>query len=353
MYKRVFSFLLAWVSLLALTATPAAFATGDDYSVRIVGQLDSNTKHQSRDTYTVEFRVRADKEAKVQGLECVLAYDASVFDLVTIDGTKSLSETGVVVETGLSLLSDPPLYDFTPSLPAGWNPMLCVAASSDGKTAYVVMQAFRMSATTVDTQTTLHKIRLAFKPGKSLNDVSENTIRFATTDEILILGGADSQAQIFDENAVAYKYGRVNGTPDELSKPVFELTIGDTTSNRSTNPETGSDFEYSLVDGGITITGYNGDGSVIYVPSEIDGYPVVAVEKGVFSDLPDDVIISSDNAIRAFIEESGVPSDKIMDSSENDGLPFWLLIAILTFVVILGGGAVFYFKNIRRKKHTD
>ena len=40
-----------------------------------------------------------------------------------------------------------------------------------------------------------------------------------------------------------------------------------------------SEFEYVDYEGGIAITGYNGDGGVVTIPAEIDGKKVVAIDK--------------------------------------------------------------------------
>ena len=349
--------IIAFVVILSYGGIPVAISAGDDYEAAILGAEDDSVKHNGKDTFIIEFQVKANNGAMVQGVECILAYDTSVFDLVTMDGTQNLTETGIAAEPGLSLLPDPPLYDFTPALPSGWNPMICVAMSSDRETGYVAMQAFRMSATTIPSFTTLQKIRLAFKPGKSLDDVSTDTVRFVAVSEMPSLGGADCQAQIFDENAIAYKYGMRNGTPNTLSALVFEMETGKGTTNNAISPtsprEPESDFEYILADGEITIIGYNGNSDVIEVPSEIDGYPVVAVEDGVFSDLPDDVTISSsDAAIRSVIEESGVPSERVVDNEKANNLSIGKLIAVLSVIVILGSGVILYCKIIRARKET-
>jgi hypothetical protein len=229
--KKFIAIILAVAILGGISIVPLAEASGSNYDVEILGKVDSSIRHNGRNTYIVEVRVRANNGARIQGVGCILAYDASVFDLVTMDGAQTLSEAGVVAETGLSLLPDPPLYDFVPLLPMGWNPLLSVALSSDRNTGYVAMQAYRMNATTAASFVTLQKIRLAFKPGRSLDDVSENSIRFVMISEMGTLGGVSSQLQIFDETSTSYEYGRLSGS-NTLPVPVFEIEKGQQTATR-------------------------------------------------------------------------------------------------------------------------
>lgn len=44
-----------------------------------------------------------------------------------------------------------------------------------------------------------------------------------------------------------------------------------------------SDFEYTITDGEVTITGYTGEGGNVVVPSEIEGYPVTVIGEDSFS----------------------------------------------------------------------
>lgn len=44
-----------------------------------------------------------------------------------------------------------------------------------------------------------------------------------------------------------------------------------------------SDFEYTITDGQVTITGYNGEGGDVVIPSEIEGYPVTSIGEWAFA----------------------------------------------------------------------
>ncbi len=48
-------------------------------------------------------------------------------------------------------------------------------------------------------------------------------------------------------------------------------------------PESGDNFEYVISGGGIKLTGYNGNQSNLWIPSVINGIPVVELDKNVFN----------------------------------------------------------------------
>lgn len=225
--KKILAITLALALLGGIWVAPEAIASGANYEVEVIGKEDA-LQYNGNNTYTVEVRVRANNGARVRGLECNIAYDTSVFELVTMDAMQSLSEMtndGILtVGPSYSLMPDPEMYDFAPSLPAGWTPQLCVARSGNGQTAYVSMQPYRMSGVLMANFTTLHRIRLAFKDGKSLDDVSSNTIRFITTTEMTLLG-TDCQIKIYDESTGIFHYGRLSGS-DALPEPVFVMERG-------------------------------------------------------------------------------------------------------------------------------
>jgi hypothetical protein len=356
MLKRLFSLLLVCVIFFVFVAAPSALAADDDYSIRIVGRLDSNTQYQSRYTYTVAFQVKTSNGAGILGnWDCQFAYDASVFELVSMDGSRSLSDADIALRPGAPYVSISASRGFSSIFSEYWQAMLFAALSADGNTGYISMQAltFESEPYELDTYTALHTIRFAFKDGISLNDVSDNAIRFVSSQEMKALPGVTSQI-LLNNGTHFFEYGTISGELDTLSVPVFDLEIGLLTSESTSPPlppsPNNSGFEYIITDGEVTITGYTGNATEIEIPAVIDGYPVIAVEKDAFADLSDDVTIYVPNEIiRSSVEESGfAPSRVIIDTPNR--FPAGALIAMSIIVIALGGGILLYFKVIRPKK---
>ena len=47
--------------------------------------------------------------------------------------------------------------------------------------------------------------------------------------------------------------------------------------------QTSGDYTYTVTDGEASITGYNGTGGDVTIPSTLDGYPVVSIERSAFA----------------------------------------------------------------------
>ena len=72
-----------------------------------------------------------------------------------------------------------------------------------------------------------------------------------------------------------------NGNNDNNAvSGLAEITVDDVMSA----PESpASDFSYSVLDGNVWISRYNGSDDIVVIPETIDGYPVTVVEGGAFS----------------------------------------------------------------------
>jgi hypothetical protein len=339
-----------------LVVAPAAFAAGDDYSVRIVGRLDSNTKHQSRDTFTVAFQVKTSNGAGLLGnWDCQIAYDTSVFELVSMDGSRNLSDVDIALIPGASYIGISASAGFSSVFSAHWQSMLFTALSSDGNTGFISMQALTLESDPFEftDYTALHMVRLAFKNGKSLSDVSGDTIRLVSSSELQTLPGVASQI-FLNSGTQFFQYGTISGEPNTLSAPIFDIGTGSLPALPASPPVAVLDFEYTVTDGEATITGYTGNDTEIEIPVEIDGYPVVAIEKDAFSDLSDDAIIHVPNeAIRSFVEESGFPAESIIVDEPKYGFPIGVLIAVLIVTAVLGGIILYYFKIVKPRKREE
>lgn len=68
---------------------------------------------------------------------------------------------------------------------------------------------------------------------------------------------------------------------EELESLLESKTENTTPSD--TAPEETSPFTYTVTDGKAEITGYNGNYSVLVIPTELDGYPVISIKDSAFS----------------------------------------------------------------------
>ena len=86
----------------------------------------------------------------------------------------------------------------------------------------------------------------------------------------------NDNSNVEDENVVndLNEFEDIEGseTPNELSMEV--LANADETHSE--------DFKYLVADGAVYITGYLGEGGIVVIPDEIDGYPVVEITKTAF-----------------------------------------------------------------------
>jgi hypothetical protein len=229
--KRFAAIMLAAVMLCGINIVPSADAAGFDYEIKVSGRVDNTVRYNSRNTYTLEFQVKTNNSAVINGnWSCEIAYDTSVFELVTMTGTQNLSQAGISVTPGAFYTAVPPARGFSSVFSQWWQPLLHVALSSGGETGYVSMQAMTPSSDPSEftALTTLQTVRFAFRPGMSLENVTADSIRFALPHEMGSLGGVTSQVLIADGYNF-YEYGTASDSPNTLSTPSFVIEKGQQT----------------------------------------------------------------------------------------------------------------------------
>ena len=264
--NNLFSIALAVVMLAGIIfAIPVLAATGDDFEVRILGRQDTIVQHQGRNTYTVEFQLRTQNDAIFGQLyACNLAYDTEIFELVNwVDGSRVLSDApaNITLIPGATHFMIPNNRGFSSTYyTSDWSIALQAALSADSTIGYLLLQAYTTEAPdpnplydyreSFSDYTALHKIRLAFKSGKSLSDITENSIRLVSISEMSGLGAVTDKVYLHDGDA-EYIYGDRTGKPDTLSKPVIDLEpIGEIVEEPTTT------FVIAVTSGGNgTVTG--------------------------------------------------------------------------------------------------
>ncbi len=132
---------------------------------------------------------------------------------------------------------------------------------------------------------------------------------------------AESQPETWDKNWNGDCYATVHWGTNGFDVP--------------TEPEETIGFEYAIIDGEVTITGYTGDGGDVVIPSEINGYPVVCIGNSAFS---------FNNSITSVAIPDSVREIGITAFGECDSLTE---ITIPASVDFMGLGAFVYSDNLQ------
>ena len=148
-----------------------------------------------------------------------VAFDNTLFEWVSYDGQKSLSDNGLSlgVNKFSNLSNNNMSYTLSP-----WTEMIYGAASADSKTAYISFQAFTFGSAAYTDFTTLQAIRLALRPGKSFADMTAGSVRLITAAERDAL--AVSEIALLSDGTTAYIYGNKNGA-DTLAEPTDDVQL--------------------------------------------------------------------------------------------------------------------------------
>jgi hypothetical protein len=198
---------------------------GMNYDIRILTRIDNALQHDSRNTYIVEFQARTRNGAVIDNTwDCQLAYDTSIFELVSLDGARNLEDAGISLAPGDTYVQIPLVQNFSRSFSQWWSPRLFAAFSENSRIGYVSMQGMTIISDPNEFPefTTLQEIRFAFRPGKTVVDANADSIRFVRASEMQGLGGVTQQVLISD-GTIKYLFGRRSGEPNTLSTPIFIL----------------------------------------------------------------------------------------------------------------------------------
>jgi len=222
--KKVISILLAAMLMMGGLST-AVSADEPDYQVRILGEL-SDVKYGEQDTYTVAFQIKTANGKKIlKAQELSLSFDMNLFEIVNMAATMKLPDT-VYSDTSWS----DNVGSFATAYPE-WTRKLMVMKTSDNSRGFIRMEPARESEFMIfdglelPDFASIQTIRLAFKPGKSFTDMTEESIQFMSIEE-LDLTNCSFQVCVFD-GLTGYFYGARTGVQDILPKPLwdFELPI--------------------------------------------------------------------------------------------------------------------------------
>ncbi|MCL1975629.1 MAG: bacterial Ig-like domain-containing protein, partial [Firmicutes bacterium] len=244
--KKFLPLLLILGVLIILTTIPASAET-PDFSVKLLGALDTATKFEDRNTLTLDWQIMANKTAlklrSAQGIN--FAYDNEVLQLVTWNASAAISDASwklseLTRPTWETTNNNAGLYNFGGKISCG--------KTSDGKTCFIALEVgddIKDFTCPVGSYFSLGKIRFAFRAGKSAANLNANSIRILTLTELnninqscnLLINTADfpNKSYIFGE-----QYKSVYSGNDNLEAPLIELPkpilYGDVNGDERINP---------------------------------------------------------------------------------------------------------------------
>ena len=190
MKKRALSLLLCLVFLVGLMPTTAlaAGATGT-WAVKLnVSESDAYT-YNSRKVLALGFGVQSDDLTVRKAASMVLAVDLEMFDLLKDnDDFSGVENAAGDLTVSLVQASTPIKKGVTIKPSESWNLNVYYAKSADGKFGYIQMIASQDAVDDkVVTAKDLATMYIGFKSGKSVSDLTKNSIRFINAAECALL----------------------------------------------------------------------------------------------------------------------------------------------------------------------
>ena len=193
-----------------------------DYQASLTGRLDKGIQVAGADSYVVSFLVQTANSkaiANVQSLK--LSIDISLFEFVRWDG----SDINLTILTTTLLR----LPENTFSVLSGWSGSVWAAKSPDGSRLLLLIEPYRAidpfdnpNGYSFDVLTALESIRLAFLPGKSIRDLTNDSVRLMTAVEMEIVNQRE-QILLNDGTRTVYRYGTQLNSTFTPENDIFEV----------------------------------------------------------------------------------------------------------------------------------
>lgn len=202
--KRFLAGLLAVVMLLSLCVTTTV-AAGTDYTAGLtVTKVDDNKLSVSCDAGP------ADASVTIQGAQTfIVAFDLTVLKPLLKNGTTEATITTTPASVAM------PSYKWeNPTTLNEWEVKIYAYKSADGNTGFLIIQPGNEETATLSSTVSLAKFYLGFQTGKTYADVTKDTIRFATSDELKDM--ASDKALKFNDGNATYAWSN-GGTGDTLT----------------------------------------------------------------------------------------------------------------------------------------
>lgn len=226
--KRLLAMLLSLAMVLAMFPT-VALASETDIKFDIVLMQGEQAERKG---VGLDFKIQTGS-IKINTANVVFTYDTSVFELVDSDGTTLEFPTVSPYELKAAQLSTNSAFD---------DENKTLVRENTNQTAQVAMLRNAKEEVAFETLTSVGSYFLAYKEGKSITDVTVDSLRLATYDEATRLSQTDV-IYVCDEDYNEFEYGTNGGNDD--------------TENWASNISFGKEFEFAkpALTGTPTISG--------------------------------------------------------------------------------------------------
>ncbi|MCL2151988.1 MAG: S-layer homology domain-containing protein [Oscillospiraceae bacterium] len=204
------------------------------FSVKIDGALDTTASFNGQSTLVLDWQIMANREGlslrNTQGLR--LTYDNTVLQLMKWDGSDVIDDSAT--GTSFSVISQV-------GRAGAYNTALRVSAAKDavGNIGYLNISlgsAFEAFACPQGVFVTLSQVRLAFRPGKTIADLTGDSISCMNASELAATAQSSAVLINTTENEItSYEYMRQeNGVAiggDKLNAPTIDYPLGNPTND--------------------------------------------------------------------------------------------------------------------------
>ena len=214
--KKGLSLILTVLMLVGCLSLAAFAAISTDYSAKVTVEKTAKGSYNGQDVAKVSFIANANGKKIGNGCSVLLAYDPDVFELLELS-----EDDGSIIgkmETSTETWSIDIGYNIVVEVLQRFIPKANACISTDGETAYLMLQPMRMgSGSTISEDTVLMAAYLGLADGVSWDAIPSNAIRVGTVEERNTLNQS-AIAVLNDGDKTNYIYGFKNGD-DTLAKP--------------------------------------------------------------------------------------------------------------------------------------
>lgn len=218
MKKRLLAIVLSIVLIVGLL--PISAFAADTWTTKLHVSKNTSVTYNSKYAVEVGFGVQSDTLTLKNLQSIVFAVDLTVFDFIYYDADSSSAASYMeyfsenLSTDDLSTVVYQKYTSGTGLSKISWDAKPYVA--KNGNTGYMVLQPTCTKNTSCTSEVILASILLGLKTGKDFTDITESSIRLATSEE----ANALSQVKVVmltDGNANTQEYGKINGGSDTLT----------------------------------------------------------------------------------------------------------------------------------------